>query len=241
MRHDDQAFIDAYAGVEIRLPNRPLIRCRPLTVAAVAGLLPLIRRHAGGEKEAFYELMYLLPRFMWAPLRVWTPLERLRYWWSTRASRRIVARLRGVEALRVVERVLGADSVGDTDTKTGPGKVIKTLSEVNLLDHLSDFENAYGYQPDPEMSWALFTAGVERAQRYTARHLLNQMVGTQWAIGSAFGGSGTSKIEQKRITDLAYPSRGNNGAMPEGAIVLVDDPADIDKVLRQRPQDKVSE
>ncbi len=218
MLYPDQAFIDAYAGVEIRLPNRPPIRCRPLTIGAVAGLLSLIRQHAGGDEGALYELLRVLPRYMHA----------------TRKSRRIIAKLRGMEALRVVERLLGSTQDAKPDEPTR--KTAQAVAAVNMLDHLHDFEHAYGYMPEPDMPWVLFMAGVERAHRYDVRQLLHVMTGTQWAIGAAFSkDSGAAQLKHRQLTDMAYPkARTNGNSQTLGEIILVDDPDQIDEVMKSR-------
>ena len=141
----------------------------------------------------------------------------------------MIARLRGLEALRLVERLLG----GDLDDEPVEKRKAATAT-VNLLDYLYDFEATYHYMPDPQMSWVLFMEGVKRTHRYDARALLHSMTGTQWAIGAAFSKEGTWKLEQKRIEDIAYPA--TNGDRPRGKILLVDDPDQIDEVMKSKAE-----
>ncbi len=144
----------------------------------------------------------------------------------------MISRLRGLEALRLVERLLG----GDMDDEPAEKRKAATAT-VNLLDYLYDFEATYHYMPDPQMSWILFMEGVKRAHRYDARALLHSMTGTQWAIGAAFSKDGTWKLEQKRIADIAYPAAGQNGNKPKAKIILVDNPDQIDEVMKSKERD----
>lgn len=187
----DTACYDSYDAVEIRLPNRPVIRCRALTMRWAMRFLRYMEQGKSGDAYATWQVFAQLPRAI-APRR-----------WRDRKTRQFLARLRGHEVLRVLDLFFPDPPQLVKPTEEGKQQSQKRTPPT-IDDQVAEYAVMCGGPPDPEFPYPLFVAIVGRRARFEARALLHNTTATSW-------GSGLSK-ETPEVTkhkhdmaQMAYP------------------------------------
>ncbi len=187
----DTACYDSYDAVEIRLPNRPVVRCRALTMRWAMRFLRYMEQGKAGDAYATWQVFAQLPRAI-APRR-----------WRDRKARRLLMRLRGHEVLKVLDLLFPEPPqlVKPTERETRQGQ---KRTPPTMDDMIAEYAALCGGPPVAELPYPLFVAIVGRRPRFEARQLLHMMTATNW-------GSGLSKEtpevarDRRSMAEMAYP------------------------------------
>lgn len=202
----DTACYDSYDAVEVRLPNRPVVRCRALTMRWAMRFLRYMEQARAGDAYATSQVFAQLPqavtprRWLWGLFPM--PLKR-----EYRKTRRLLMRLRGHEVLAVLDLffpnppVLVTPKKAEKKTET---EEAKKRTPPTMDDMLAEYAVLCGGPPDSEFPYPLFVAIVGRRARFEARALLHITTATNW--GSAFSKETPEVVTQKReMAAMAYP------------------------------------
>ncbi len=194
----DTACYDSYDAVEIRLPNRPVIRCRALTMRWAMRFLRYMEQGKAGDAYATWQVFAQLPQAVTPRRWGWLPLKR-----EYRKARRLLTRLRGQEVLKVLDLffpeppqlVKPTEREKQQDAKRTPPTMDDMIAEYAVL---------CGGPPDPELPYPLFVAIVGRRARFEARALLRAATATNWGSGMVKETPEVAKDKQY-MAQMAYP------------------------------------
>ncbi len=201
----DTAFFDSYDAVEIRLPNRPVMRCRAFTISEAAQFLRYMDDARAGDRVAGRRVFATLPDVI-APRRilgrfVYAFKARKHGWTPRRRLRRFLNRVRGDEVLDVLNLFFpDPPEIGGPSQNGGPKN---KKSHATFDDLIAEYAAAYGGPPPATLPYPLFVALVGRGARFEARRILNAMTATNW--GMAGSNDGEVGAEKTRLVGLAYP------------------------------------
>ena len=198
----DTACYDSYDAIEIRLPNRPVVRCRVLTMRWAMRFLRYMEQGEAGDAYATWQVFAQLPqavtprRWLWGLFPM--PLTK-----EYRKSRRLLKRLRGHEVLKVLDLFfpnppqlvkLTEDGKRQNEKRTPP----------TMDDMIAEYAVMCGGPPDQELPYPLFVAIVGRRPRFEARALLRTATATSW--GSGLGKETPESARDRRnMAEMAYP------------------------------------
>ena len=190
------AAYEAYDAVEIRLPNRPVVRCRALTMRWAMRFLRRMEQAQGGDAFAAESVFVELPRAVTPRRWGFLPLSR-----EARKARRLLLRLRGFEVMKILN-LFFPDPPKLIDEPAEKKDAADAVS-FSMDDMIAEYAVLCGGPPPPNMAYPLFVAIVGRRARFEARTMLSNMTATNW-------GSGMSKdtpevVKEKRtMAQLAY-------------------------------------
>ena len=198
----DTACYDSYDAVEIRLPNRPVVRCRALTMRWAMRFRRYMEQAREGDAYATSQVFAQLPRAVTPRRWLWglypMPLTK-----EYRKARRLLMRLRGHEVLLVLDLFFPAPPQLVKETEEDAEESQKRTPPT-MDDTLAEYAVLCGGPPDPELPYPLFVAIVGRRARFEARALLHMMTATNW--GSGFGKETPEVAKHKHsVAEMAYP------------------------------------
>ena len=194
----DTACYDSYDAVEIRLPNRPVIRCRALTMRWAMRFLRYMEQGKAGDAYATWQVFAQLPQAVTPRRWGWLPLKR-----EYRKARRLLMRLRGHEVLKVLDLFFP-----DPPQLVKPTEDEKQQNQKRTPPTMDDMITEYavlcGGPPDPELPYPLFVAIVGRRARFEARALLRTATATNWGSGMVKESPEVTK-DRRQMAQIAYP------------------------------------
>ncbi len=189
------AAYEAYDAVEIRLPNRPILRCRALTMRWAMRFFRYMEHGRQGDAFATELVFRELPRAVTPRRWGFLPLSR-----EHRRARRVLSRLRGAEAVKVLTLLFPDPPVLIEPTKTAD---TDQQSTTTIDDMIAEYAMMCGGPPPGELPYPLFVAIVGRHARFEARALLNQMTATSWGSGM-IKDSPDTMTQRETMRRLAY-------------------------------------
>ncbi len=195
----DTACYDSYDAVEIRLPNRPVVRCRALTMRWAMRFLRYMEQAREGDAYATSQVFAQLPQAVTPRKWGFLPLT-----WEHRKARRLLMRLRGHEVLRVLDLFFPNPPQLIEPTETEEEQQSKKRRPPTMDDMLAEYAVLCGGPPGPELPYPLFIAMVGRRARFEARALLHMMTAINWGSGFTTESPEVAKDKQA-LMEIAFP------------------------------------
>ncbi len=198
----DTACYDSYDAVEVRLPNRPVVRCRALTMRWAMRFRRYMEQARAGDAYATAQVFAQLPRAV-APRRWLWGLCPMLLTREYRKARRLLMRLRGHEVLTVLDLFFPDPPQLVTPTKDQEQEA-EQRTPPTMDDMLAEYAVLCGGPPDAELPYPLFVAIVGRRARFEARALLHMMTATNWGSGFTTETPDVAKHKHEMM-EMAFP------------------------------------